>query len=222
MDGAVPEVDKLIAMGKIFDVSLNDLLQVDGSAPAPALSAGDRRLIRILTALCATLAVVSVLSLCATVYFRHQIMNLLDPPTAPIHPVVTASYDFDPNHENKTFDLALKLDLEKRSLAGYEVTLTAATHVYDDYNRKSFRSLTYPVKVVGDSAYVTVEDMVFRYHKNVSVYLEYTKGEGADALSGSQPILVIEPTGSGLDWNAPTRLVEHPDLPELVHEPNLL
>jgi len=32
MDGAVPEVDKLIAMGRLFEVSLNDLLQVeDGS-----------------------------------------------------------------------------------------------------------------------------------------------------------------------------------------------
>ena len=43
MDGAVPEVDKLIAMGRLFGVDLNDLLQVaqpgsvgEGEAPAPA------------------------------------------------------------------------------------------------------------------------------------------------------------------------------------------
>ena len=43
MDGAVPEVDKLIAMGRLFGVDLNDLLQVDqpgsageGEAQAPA------------------------------------------------------------------------------------------------------------------------------------------------------------------------------------------
>ena len=43
MDGAVPEVDKLIAMGRLFEVDLNDLLQVDqpgsageGEAQAPA------------------------------------------------------------------------------------------------------------------------------------------------------------------------------------------
>ena len=43
MDGAVPEVDKLIAMGRLFGVDLNDLLQVaqpgsvgEGEAPGPA------------------------------------------------------------------------------------------------------------------------------------------------------------------------------------------
>ena len=43
MDGAVPEVDKLIAMGRLFGVDLNDLLQVaqpgsagEGEAQAPA------------------------------------------------------------------------------------------------------------------------------------------------------------------------------------------
>ena len=42
MDGAVPEVDKLIAMGRLFGVDLNDLLQVDqpglageGETPGP-------------------------------------------------------------------------------------------------------------------------------------------------------------------------------------------
>lgn len=34
MDGAVPEVDKLIAMGRLFGVDLNDLLQVDQPGPA--------------------------------------------------------------------------------------------------------------------------------------------------------------------------------------------
>ena len=34
MDGAVPEVDKLIAMGRLFGVDLNSLLQVDQPEPA--------------------------------------------------------------------------------------------------------------------------------------------------------------------------------------------
>ena len=34
MDGAVPEVDKLIAMGRLFGVDLNDLLQVAQPGPA--------------------------------------------------------------------------------------------------------------------------------------------------------------------------------------------
>ena len=33
MDGAVPEVDKLIAMGRLFGVDLNDMLQVDQPRP---------------------------------------------------------------------------------------------------------------------------------------------------------------------------------------------
>lgn len=35
MDGAVPEVDKLIAMSRIFGVSLNDLLQVEDGPSGP-------------------------------------------------------------------------------------------------------------------------------------------------------------------------------------------
>ena len=35
MDGAVPEVDKLIAMSRIFGISLNDLLQVEGPEELP-------------------------------------------------------------------------------------------------------------------------------------------------------------------------------------------
>ena len=35
MDGAVPEVDKLIAMGRLFGVSLNDLLQVEEGPEGP-------------------------------------------------------------------------------------------------------------------------------------------------------------------------------------------
>ena len=35
MDGAVPEVDKLVALSRIFGVDLNDLLQVESPAPGP-------------------------------------------------------------------------------------------------------------------------------------------------------------------------------------------
>lgn len=39
MDGAVPEVDKLIQLARLFDVSLNDLLQVEtgGESPQPPI-----------------------------------------------------------------------------------------------------------------------------------------------------------------------------------------
>lgn len=66
MDGAVPEVDKLIAMGRLFGVSLNDLLQVEdyalpkGDAPASGREVGRwHRLLAALTAACVALACLS-------------------------------------------------------------------------------------------------------------------------------------------------------------------
>ena len=41
MDGAVPDVDKLIAMSKLFSVTLNDLLGVESPAAVPAETAAD-------------------------------------------------------------------------------------------------------------------------------------------------------------------------------------
>ena len=64
MDGAVPEVDKLIAMGRLFGVSLNDLLQVEGpvpeveAEPVPQPKADPvRRWLMALTAVCVALTV---------------------------------------------------------------------------------------------------------------------------------------------------------------------
>ena len=62
MDGAVPEVDKLIALGKLFGVSLNDLLQVEEPAPEveaepvpESKSDSTRRWLMALTAVCVVL-----------------------------------------------------------------------------------------------------------------------------------------------------------------------
>ena len=41
MDGAVPDVDKLIAMSKLFSVTLNDLLGVESPTAVPAETAAD-------------------------------------------------------------------------------------------------------------------------------------------------------------------------------------
>ena len=76
MDGAVPEVDKLVALCKGRGVSLNDLLQVEEpegrTAEGPTQSqAHDRRMVRLLAALCVALALISAVSLSCTLYFRH-------------------------------------------------------------------------------------------------------------------------------------------------------
>ena len=79
MDGAVPEVDKLIAMSRIFGVDLNDLLQVDppdtasgeeqaqDSALPPPASGPQRRLPRLLP-----LAGAAVLVLSLLLFYRQQ------------------------------------------------------------------------------------------------------------------------------------------------------
>ena len=59
MDGAVPEVDKLVAMSRVFGVSLNDLLQVEGGEKtaerqtAPSTGRGWRLGVLVLTLVCA-------------------------------------------------------------------------------------------------------------------------------------------------------------------------
>lgn len=75
MDGAVPEVDKLIAMGKLFGVSLNDLLQVEsGSAePEPKIVLALPRLWCIGVVV---LALLTLLSLGGTAYLGWRLAGM--------------------------------------------------------------------------------------------------------------------------------------------------
>jgi len=221
MDGAVPEVDKLIAMAKLFGVSLNDLLQVEepGGSPSPQPAPThdrDRRIIRLLTALCALLALVSVLSLGATLHFRAQVLRILDPPTPPQYPVAEVGYHISPNHEAKTFDLALRLTLEdENTLSGWEPALTCATYMGSGLAER--QELQAEVSFLGGTAHVLLEDVPFRYQGVAAVWLTYETGTGAGAVTGAQPMLRIQPTGPGLDWNE--KAIEA-TLP-VIHEPEL-
>ena len=72
MDGAVPEVDKLIALSKLFGVSLDELLQVEvpkeAALPQDDRARRDRELIRWLAGLCAARILVSAVSLGFTIH----------------------------------------------------------------------------------------------------------------------------------------------------------
>ena len=72
MDGAVPEVDKLIAMGKLFGVSLNDLLQVEtgDAGPEPKIVLALPRLWRVGVII---LALLTLLSLGTTAYLGWRL-----------------------------------------------------------------------------------------------------------------------------------------------------
>ena len=74
MDGAVPEIDKLIAMGKLFGVSLNDLLQVEtgDAGPEPKIVLALPRLWRMGVVV---LALLTLLSLGGTAYLSWRLIG---------------------------------------------------------------------------------------------------------------------------------------------------
>ena len=75
MDGAVPEVDKLIAMSKLFGVSLNDLLQVETGdvGPEPKVVLALPRLWRVGMV---ALALLTLLSLGTTAYLGWRLIGM--------------------------------------------------------------------------------------------------------------------------------------------------
>ena len=75
MDGAVPEIDKLIAMGKLFGVSLNDLLQVETglAGPEPKIVLALPRLWRVGVVV---LALLTCLSLGTTTYLGWRLAGV--------------------------------------------------------------------------------------------------------------------------------------------------
>lgn len=113
MDGAVPEVDKLIAMGKLFGVSVDHLLGVEApaaeenaAAQAASGTANIRRWIALLAALlCLSLMFTGVLAWRLSQLEQQgqpsaALVPTLDP-TAPL--VATANFSYD--HYHDTFDL---------------------------------------------------------------------------------------------------------------------
>ena len=115
MDGAVPEIDKLIAMGKLFGVSLNDLLQVEtgDAGPEPKI----------------VLALLTLLSLGGMAYLGWRVyelerqlaaeQNALDPEQGLVADFdVDASVWGDQTHIDYTFYLTVA-----RQVEGMEVSL---------------------------------------------------------------------------------------------------
>ena len=128
MDGAVPEVDKLITMSRIFGVSLNDLLQVEDGPSGPqaqvVLSLPRPWKLGIVA-----LALLTLLSLGSNAYLAWRLGGLearqaaeqlaLDPET----PMVAGfDYDFDLWGDKTHIDYTFYLTVA-RQVEGMEVTL---------------------------------------------------------------------------------------------------
>ena len=199
MDGAVPEVDKLIALSKLFGVSLDELLQVEvpkeAALPQDDRARRDRELIRWLAGLCAALILVSAVSLGFTIHFRRQVMDILDPPQAPVWPASDIEYAFLPDYESMTVDVAFSLaDVEE--LKGWEVSVRTRSYERLSGTVTTLYDVETPVTLRRGAAAFCLEDIPFSYHGLVNIILTYSKGK----VSSSQPLFSAEPTGPGIRW----------------------
>lgn len=119
MDGAVPEVDKLVALSRVFGVSLNDLLQVEegektaGNRTAPSSARAWRLGILILALVCA-------LSLGGNVWLARRTGELE-------RQLVEAEQSLDPEQPLVVgFDVDYYLMRRDEALICYTFTVTAA------------------------------------------------------------------------------------------------
>ena len=215
MDGAVPEVDKLIAMARLFGVSLNQLLDVEepGQESPPLEQSRSSKRFPLLGILCVLLSAALVISLGFNLYYRHRVLMILDPPQPPDHPVESVEYAFRPDYETMTYDLALTLT-ENGELRGYNAQVAVVTYLSEQMNEQREEA---PVTFRDGAAEVLLEDLPFGYHRGIGISLVYTKGE----LQGQQYLMRMEPTGRGISWmiedgrvygSLPTQLEETPEL----------
>lgn len=217
-DLTIPEIDKLIALSKLFGISLGRLMGVEEPMePQGKRTPGDRRLIRLLAGACGALTLVSVLSLCCTLYFRHQVMAVLDPPKAPMFPVTQVEYAVRPDYEERTLDLVM--ELTAKELKSWDTTLSATTYeLYESGNvMTEVEGRKVEVQWKRGKARVTMEDMPF--HKEagepkVVARVDYQK----DGLRWTQQVLSMKPPSWGEPWETipnqtpNVQLKENPDL----------
>jgi len=148
MDGAVPEVDKLIAMGKLFGISLNDLLQVEEPAPGGQTSTHrpeDNRTIRRLSVLCGVLTLAFALSLGSALHYRGQATDHGNASAAPVALVAAVDHSFAfPYVSNHLADCTVNL-----TAAQVQEDLTVTLQLLDESGELQL----VPMEHVGGSVY---------------------------------------------------------------------
>ena len=190
-DVTTPELEKLVALSCLFEVPVGELLGVEErekQAATPIPGAGEnRRMVRVLTMLCAVLAVTSILSLGCMIYFRYQVMTVLDPPTPPDNPVTGVAYDLESNEKAGTLDLALELTLEKETaLMGWDAAAVLSTTVWRDKENRHVEEAA-PVTFSDGRAWVRLQAAPYTPYRDITVRLSFSKGD----LSAAQYLLKI-------------------------------
>ena len=188
MDGAVPEVDKLIAMGKLFGVSLNDLLQVESgpAGPEPKIVLSLPRLWRVGVVI---LALLTLLSLGGTAYLGWRVndlerqlaaeQNALDPEQG-----LVADFDLDVSvwgdqtHIDYTFYLTMA-----RQVEGMEVSLQLL-----DGDGKVH---TLPLEVLEGTIYTGYTYLSFPSGRTLTISAVFKDAQGTAYTQPLEEILVF-------------------------------
>lgn len=188
MDGAVPEVDKLIAMGKLFGVSLNDLLQVESgpAGPEPKIVLSLPRLWRVGVVI---LALLTLLSLGGTAYLGWRLnglerqlaaeQNALDPEQG-----LVADFDLDVSvwgdqtHIDYTFYLTMA-----RQVEGMEVSLQLL-----DGDGKVH---TLPLEVLDGTIYTGYTYLSFPSGRTLTISAVFKDAQGTAYTQPLEEILVF-------------------------------
>ena len=188
MDGAVPEVDKLTAMGKLFGVSLNDLLQVESgpAGPAPKIVLSLPRLWRVGVVI---LALLTLLSLGGTAYLGWRVNDLerqLAAEQNALDPEQGLVADFDPDvsvwgdqtHIDYTFYLTMA-----RQVEGMEVSLQLL-----DGDGKVH---TLPLEVLEGTIYTGYTYLSFPSGRTLTISAVFKDAQGTAYTQPLEEILVF-------------------------------
>lgn len=191
MDGAIPEVDKLIAMARLFHLTVGQLLGEEALAPAsgfgPETSSPSNRRPQLLTVLCAALALAALVSSGLAFYFYQRLDSLLNPPLLPVAPVSQVEYAYSADYGTGTFDLAM--ELSSQQLRDWEVVATLSA--YDLERKRPVPVAEEELSFREDCASLRFEAVPFEPYHDIYIHISYTH----DLLEGQQELLIIHPKG---------------------------
>lgn len=191
MDGAVPEVDKLIAMSRLFHLTVGQLLGEE--ALAPTLESeyqsppSHKRCSWPVILCCTVLALITVISSSLAFYYHQRLNHLLNPPLLPLSPVSQIEYAYSADYDTGTFQLAMELHSDQ--LQDWDVVATLSA--YDLDRNRPVPVMEESLLFLGDTATLCFEDIPFEPYHDIYINISYAH----DLLEAEQELLIIHPKG---------------------------